>query len=119
MKSFVYIFLASLAVASAEEQPIFLEDFAEALRQASNNETTTTSEAPTEVPVEAPFAATLSPTFREGDVPTVFDESSEIVNPVFVAPVAPPPISRAATQQQLKLSVTLLMVVVVAVAAGL
>lgn len=125
MKSCSYLFLAALAVVAApalvsaeEEKPIFLGDFADSLRQASNE--TTTTEAPTVVPgTEAPFVATFSPTFREGDIPTVFEEpSSEIVNPVFVAPVAPPPISRAAPQQQWKLPVVLFVTVAAAAAAA-
>jgi len=86
-----------------------------------NNETDTTADidvgapaddadaadVPTESPTEAPVAVavaadgvddgdngTPSPTFKEGDAPSV-SEPSEVVQPIFEAPIAPEPISGA------------------------
>jgi len=61
------------------------------------------TESPTEAPVAVAVAAdgvddgdngTPSPTFKEGDAPSV-SEPSEVVQPIFEAPIAPEPISGA------------------------
>merc|ERR1712238_243803 len=80
------------------------------------------TDVPTVAPVEVPTdEGTLSPTFKEGDAPSV-SEPSEVVQPIFEAPVAPAPISAAPVHGRrvvVATTTSLAIVVVAAVVAAL
>jgi len=88
----------------------------------------TDADVPTESPTEAPVAVavaadgvddgdngTPSPTFKEGDAPSV-SEPSEVVQPIFEAPIAPEPIS-GATKVKAFATVVVATTIVIAAAA--
>merc|ERR1712238_353265 len=79
------------------------------------------TDVPTVAPVEVPTdEGTLSPTFKEGDAPSV-SEPSEVVQPIFEAPVAQAPISAAPVhgRRVVVATTTLAIVVAAAVVAAL
>merc|ERR1712238_576990 len=76
------------------------------------------TDVPTVAPVEVPTdEGTLSPTFKEGDAPSV-SEPSEVVQPIFEAPVAPAPISAAPAHGAVVVATTTPAIVVVATAVA-